>query len=228
MAFPVEVQIAVSTYVEKHLPNDDFYQSYFFFISDEDLRNRLEEELKAARYIYKMLEGMQATDWLLVAQSKVQILQYASIYEAVLHHVLLNNYSETPEVQRLTTYEHRKPINISSDIEQKIQTRYSPSGCIKIYETEDRTVDERKITFESKAQTALDLGLINEKIKTKICEVYSLRNAIHLHAELKRGITYELEKSKYAYWYLQGFREQISSKLVSDGKITLEQSTDVV
>lgn len=219
MAFTEAVRKAVAEYVENHLPNEQFYQRYFWFISDENLRDRLEEEFRSARYIYKLLEGMQAKDWLLTAQVKVQILLYASIYEAVLHHVLLQNYTSTPEVIALSSYEHRKPINISSSIRGTIQSTYNPTGAISVYETEIRPIDERKIVFEDKSQTALALGLISQKIKDVVCNVYSLRNAIHLHAEIRRGIAYEMEAAKDAYWHLQGFCQQISDKLIADGKV---------
>ncbi len=220
-AFTEQVRQAVEEYVENHLPGDQFYREYFWFISDGSLRERLEEEFRSARYIYKILEGMQVKDWLLSAQVRVQILMYASIYEAVIHHVLLQNYATSPEVESLVSYEHRKPINISSDIRSKIQTKYTPTGTISVYEAETKKMDERKIVFEDKAETALSLGLINPKIKDVVCNVYSLRNAIHLHAEIRRGIEYEIEAAKDAYWHLQGFCQQIAEKLVADGKTSL-------
>ena len=124
MAFSEPVRQAVVNYVENHLPDDQFYEQYFWFVSDGNLRGRLEEEFRSARYMYKLLEGLQAKDWLLTAQVKVQILLYASIYEAVLHHVLLQDYTSTPQVAALTSYEHRRPINISGEIRKKIQDTY--------------------------------------------------------------------------------------------------------
>ena len=220
MAFTEPIRKAVVEYVERDLPSDEFYERYFWFISDADLRERLEEEFRSARYIYKLLEGLTATDWLLTAQVKIQILLYASIYEAVLHHVLLQEYTASPEVVALTSYEHRKPINISGDIRTKIQNTYKPIGPISVYEIATRSIDERKIVFEDKAETARLLGLIDQSIKDVVCNVYSYRNAIHLHAELRRGIAYEIEVAKEAYWRLQGFCQQISEKLIADGKVS--------
>lgn len=219
MAFTEPIRKAVVEYVERDLPSDEFYERYFWFISDASLRERLEEEFRSARYIYKLLEGLTAKDWLLTSQVKVQILLYASIYEAVLHHVLLQEYAASPEVIALTSYEHRKPINISGDIRTKIQKTYKPTGPISVYETEKRAIDERKIVFEDKAETARLLGLIDQSVKDVVCNVYSFRNAIHLHAELRRGIAYEIQVAKEAYWRLQGFCQQISEKLLADGKV---------
>ena len=214
------IRKAVVEYVERDLPSDEFYERYFWFVSDASLRERLEEEFRSARYIYKLLEGLEAKDWLLTSQVKVQILLYASIYEAVLHHVLLQEYATSPEVVALTSYEHRRPINISGDIRKKIQSAYKPIGPISVYETETRSIDERKIVFEDKAETARLLGLIDQSVKDVVCNVYSFRNAIHLHAELRRGIAYEIGVAKEAYWRLQGFCQQISEKLLADGKVS--------
>ncbi|MFJ7566728.1 hypothetical protein ACIQW9_07195 [Herminiimonas sp. NPDC097707] len=228
MAFQDDVRLAVQEYVENHLPDDQFYAKYFGFISDVDLRTRLEEEFRSARYIYKMLEGMQAKDWLLTAQVKVQILLYASIYEAVLHHVLFKNYADSPSVKNLLFYEHRKPINISGDLKSKIQSHHQPSGAIKVYEIELKEMDERKIVFEDKADAALALGLIDLKIRNIVCNVYSLRNAIHLHAELRRGIVYGIAEAREAYHYLQGFCQQVAARLTVDGKVAQQSANQVV
>ena len=120
MPFPESIKTAINDYVEKHTGNSKFYSEYFWFISDADLRTRLEEEFKSARYVYKLLEGLNVQDWLLTAEVRIQILLYASIYEAVLHHVLLQDYANTDAVKNITTYEARKRINVSGAIKQKI------------------------------------------------------------------------------------------------------------
>lgn len=218
MPFSESVQKSINEYVEKYTGDSSFYSEYFWFISDEDLRTRLEEEFKSARYVYKLLEGMQAKDWLLTAEVRIQILLYASIYEAVLHHVLLQDYATTDSVRRITTYQARKKVNISSTIKQKIVDAYAPTGEIAVYQLEPATVDERKIVFEEKAATALELGLIDQPIYELVVKVYSLRNAIHLHAELRRNIAYEIEAARDAYWHLQGFCRRIAERMVKDGK----------
>jgi hypothetical protein len=218
MPFTESVQKSICEYIEKYTGDASFYSEYFWFISDVDLRTRLEEEFKSARYVYKLLEGMQAKDWLLTAEVRIQVLLYASIYEAVLHHVLLQEYAATDTVKRLTTYEARKRINISGAIKQKIVDAHSPKGEIAVYQLESAAVDERKIVFEEKAAAALELGLIDRPTYDIVIKVYSLRNAIHLHAELRRNIEYEIEAARDAYWHLQGFCRRIANRMLRDGK----------
>lgn len=87
-----------------------------------------------------------------------------------------------------------------------------------MYEIEQKTTDPRKIVFEDKADAALQLGLIDTSRHSVIVKVYSLRNGIHIHAELRRKIQYEIETAKDAYWHLQGFCKRISDKMLKDGK----------
>lgn len=225
MPFPEDVQKSINEYIGRYTGGTDFYREYFWFISDGDLRVRLEEEFKSARYVYKFLEGMQAKDWLLTAEVRIQILLYASIYEAVLHHVLLQDYATTNAVKKITNFESRKKINISAPIRKKIVDTYSPTGEVVIYQLESAPVDERKIVFEDKAMAALELGLIDQMTFDVIVRVYSLRNAIHLHAELRRNIEYEIDSAKEAYWHVQGFCRRIGEKMENDGKATRASNT---
>ena len=71
MPFPESIKTAINDYVEKHTGNSKFYSEYFWFISDADLRTRLEEEFKSARYVYKLLEGLNVQDWLLTAEVRI-------------------------------------------------------------------------------------------------------------------------------------------------------------
>lgn len=53
---------------------------------------------------------------------------------------------------------------------------------------------------------------------SEIIEIYGYRNAIHLVAEQRKGIEYELELSKRAYRRMCPFIDQIKEKLKMDRK----------
>lgn len=56
-----------------------------------------------------MFEGLAAKDELLLAEVKMQVLMYASIFEATIHYVLFNQYyKNTPTVQNLLTQKVNK------------------------------------------------------------------------------------------------------------------------
>ena len=54
---------------------------------------------------------------------------------------------------------------------------------------------------------------------SELVRIYEVRNAIHLHAEIKKDIDYHLELSKIAYLRMQPFLQQIKTKLSADGLI---------
>lgn len=56
-------------------------------------------------------------------------------------------------------------------------------------------------------------------LTSEIIEIYSYRNGIHIIAERRKGINYELELSRKAYRRMEPFLEQIKEKLINDGKI---------
>lgn len=84
-----------------------------------------------------------------------------------------------------------------------------------------------QIRFDAKCRTAEKLGLLHCFINndgteidlaSEIIEIYGYRNAIHLIAEQRKGIEYELELSKRAYRRMRPFIDQIKEKLKADKK----------
>lgn len=88
MAFKENIKKEVDEYSRNHIGSKDWHISQFDFIDDNKLATRLGEEFLAARYLYKILEGLEAGGWLQRAQIRLQVLAYASIYEASLHYLL--------------------------------------------------------------------------------------------------------------------------------------------
>lgn len=85
MAFTSETKKELENYISGHLPNKEWYESHFYpFIENKSLRDRLIVEFINARKIYKFFEGLQASDELLLAQIKTQVIMYVSIQEAVV------------------------------------------------------------------------------------------------------------------------------------------------
>ena len=57
-------------------------------------------------------------------------------------------------------------------------------------------------------------------LASEIIEIYSYRNGIHIIAERRKGINYELELSRKAYRRMRPFIDQLKEKLVNDEKIS--------
>lgn len=213
MPFSTGTKSEIESYINKHLPDEDWFDDFFDYIQDKPLSNRLSEEFKAIRYIYKFLEGIQADDWLKNAQIRIQIIYYASIYEAIIHYVLFDLFPTNPIVLKLYETKVYKRISVSKELDNLTHLGK------KIYTTYDDIAqkDIRQIRFEHKADVAHSLGLIEEKLRDELKEIYSLRNAIHLHAEIEKGINYEMEMSIMAYRRMQVFKQQMTTGLQTHG-----------
>ncbi|ELA7922261.1 MULTISPECIES: hypothetical protein [Vibrio] len=214
MAFEENTINYIKSYVEEHMADWDWHQGEFDFITDDTLRDRLADEFISARYIYKMLEGMKADDWLLQAQIRIQILSYASIYEAVIHHLLFDDFKRRQEVVGLTEFNMKKVISIPTAKLEQLESALEHDGkaIIPTYEGIGRT-DVTKVRFDKKAECAFKLGLIEEWLKDELVEIYEARNAIHIHAEIRKSLDYQLELSKTAYRRMRPFVDQIRANL---------------
>lgn len=214
MAFTDETITAIKSYIDAHLGGWDWHKKRFDFISDETLQSRLADEFISTRYIYKILEGMNADEWLLRAQIRLQVLAYASIYEAVLHHILFTEMSSNKHVQALTEFETKKEISIPQN--QRIilakALKHDGKDIIPTYKSTAKT-DITKVRFDKKAECAERLGLIDAKLKDELIELYEARNAIHIHAEIKKNLDYQLDLSKRAYMRMEPFVMQIKENL---------------
>lgn len=227
MPLSKEVKEAIYMYCNNHLADADWYNEEFSFIQDEKLRKRLVEEFKGIRFAYKIYEGIEAKEENMIFEVRHQIIAYASIYEAILHYVLYNYYNLTAEFNDLLYHEVPAKISIPTEKLAILNNVLEHNGTTIIpYHIQKRKKDESQIRFDDKCKTAEKLGLIYKfdkdgkeiDLPAEIIEIYSYRNAIHLVAEQKKGIEYELELSKLAYRRMRPFIDQIKEKLKLDKK----------
>lgn len=228
MPLSSKIQKEIYDYCSSHLADEDWYKEEFEFIEDEKLRERLVQEFRGIRFAYKLYEGIEAKDENLIFEIRHQILAYATIYEAVIHYVLYTYYRDTEEFHELQY--HKVPAKISiPKAKMDMLSSVLLHGGEKIipYHIQERKKEETQIRFNDKCFTAEKLGLLSNiespdgnliNLTKEIIEIYSYRNAIHLVAEIRKGLEYELELSKRAYRRMRPFIDQIKAKLKNDKK----------
>lgn len=229
MAFSKELKKEIEEYCNNHLATDSWYENEFSFIKNEELKNRIIGEFKAIRFAYKLYEGIEATGENLVFEVRNQILAYASIYEAVIEDVLNTYYNDTTEFDDLMHHSIPIKISIPQAKQAELQNALSHDGkTIVPFYFAKKEKDKPQVRFDDKCRTAEKLGLIHKiyiddeteiDLPKEIIEIYSYRNGIHLIAEQRKGINYELQLSKKAYRRMRPFIDQIKMKLSEDGKI---------
>jgi hypothetical protein len=157
-----------------------------------------------------------------------QILAYASIYEAVIGNVLSTYYSSTMEYYELMHHIIPVQISLPQKKQQMLQDALSHDGKrIVPYYFVTKEKKEPQVRFDDKCKTAEKLGLIHKFVSntgmeidlpSDIMKIYTYRNGIHISAERRKGINYELELSKKAYRRMRPFIDQIKEQLSKDGK----------
>jgi hypothetical protein len=215
MPFDPAIASAVDNYARQNLDGDlSNHVEFFSFLADDPgLMRRLGEEYYSARYIYKLLEGLRIEDeWALRAQVQLQVQQYASIYEACLHHLLFVRCADRPEVKAILQLPTLKKYSVSQELRNELGSVQAPHGRKVVAAVEAViSLNETKVRFDSKARAARAIGIIDDDLTTELIEFYSARNMIHIHAELKREAdwSWEIDFARQAYWRLLKFKKQV-------------------
>jgi hypothetical protein len=213
MPLPEPIRAATAAYPRKDLPGDlAWHVDFFDFISDSDLRDRIGQEFYAARFLYKLWEGLRINEtWATQAQIQLQLQQYASIYEASIHHLLFVEASSSSEVQRLFEFQALVERQLPGHIMDRIRGLDAiDAGAIVGAVLKARRTQESKIRFDSKVAVAVKLGILDEPLGKEITAFYAARNYIHIHAELRQtDLDWQISFSRDAYRRLQPFREQV-------------------
>ena len=211
MPFSDSLAQQVNLYARSHLEGDlDWHIDQFSFLADDAaLQRRVGEEFYTARYIYKILEGLHLDDqWAVPAQARLQVLQYASIYEACLHHVLFEISRNHPRVQALGKYVSLK----SYDVPLAKFRSFDHDGrtIVSAYWAENRA-EVSKIRFDDKTNAAVAMGVIGQSLGEDLKKIYEARNSVHIHAELKKQLEFDLDLGRLAYLRVQPFCEQLGA-----------------
>ena len=218
MPFKSEVQNYVINYYEQHLPNDKWLDDNYDFIENIDLRERIKIEFKNARIVYKLFEGLQAKGQLLLAEVRLQILMFASIYEAIIHYLLFDVYYDATQVKELQQHTIPKRVSIPSNKKLTLKNALSHDGKDIIPFYYDKCKREiTSIRFDEKCRVAMELGLIDMELMGELTKIYEIRNGLHIHAEMKKEIEYEIEQSRLAYWRMEKFVKGVKEYMSRTG-----------
>jgi len=217
--FPAYLAAKVDHYALRDLQGDlEWHIQFFDFLGDDDaLQRRLGAEFFSARYIYKLLEGLHlVASWSTETEVRLQVFQYASIYEAALHHLLFRTLPAAPEVRSLLKYRSLKPYSVPAKVKKVFaqlgKVEHDGKVIIPAFLGESSLPDS-KVRFEDKVGAAVELGLIKAGLGKDLRDLYEVRNTIHIHAELKKNPQWAVSMSRTAYRRLKLFREQVWSYL---------------
>ena len=205
----------VLAYCDRDLPADDEISAMFDFIGDPKLREKVEAEFHAARYIYKLGEALAVSEERLHAHVKFQIVQYAGIYEAIIVNLLWTAFANHPEVTAIEFHSTlRKAMTLPSTLQ--ITTTGGEEILLSV-ERKERT-PAISIKFDDKVDAAVAIGFVDKTIGEEIKTFYKLRNAIHLESAIKNEIRYEIASSQLAFRRMLPFTRGVRGFL-KDGRL---------
>jgi len=197
-------------YCDAHLSNRDWLLGEFSFIEYQELQERLALEFQAARYVYKLGEALAVDGERLHAHVKFQIVQYASIYEAVIVYLLWSKFSSHPAV---TDIEFHETYRSASAWPTSLNVTNADGEAIHLCCKRKEKTPRISIKFDDKVDAAVKIGFISAGIGDEIKVFYKLRNAIHIESAVKNGVQYELDQSLLAYRRMRPFIDGIKAFL---------------
>lgn len=212
MPLPEEIRNSINDYCKRDLPGDlQWHIDQFQFIEDLELKKRLGRAFYSARYISKLMEALQADGDTVHPFIKFQIMQYASIYEAVITYLLWNQFQNHPEVKQLQLHKAYKPISALGSLTTMKFNDEVLFTCVY----RDEKTQKNKISFRDKVDCAVRIGFVDAAYSEEIKKIYELRNLAHIETEAAKQIELEIDNAKNGYWRMQPFLKKISDTLVN-------------
>jgi hypothetical protein len=203
----------IHDYCTKDLPGDlQWHVDQFSFVSNSELRKRLGRAFYSARYIYKLMEALLASGDEVHPFVKFQIIQYASIYEAVINNLLWDHYKEHAEVKKLETHKAYKPVSALGSLTSMTYEDEQLFTCVR----RDEKTLKNSIAFKDKVDCAVRIGFLESAYSEEIKFIYKLRNLAHIEAEAEKQIEVEIEQSKIGYWRMRPFLEHVIETLAEE------------
>lgn len=201
---------SIHAYCKRDLPGDlQWHIEQFSFIDDAELKKRLGRAFYSARYVGKLMEAILAAGDEIHPFVKFQIMQYASIYEAVVSYMLLDRYAGHVEVKTLQTHKAYKPVSALGSLAKMKYGDEDVFTCVY----RDAKTPRNSIPFKDKVDCAVRIGFIDEAYAGDIKRIYELRNLAHIETEAEKQIEVEIEQARTGYWRIKPFLEKITITL---------------
>jgi hypothetical protein len=145
----------------------------FDFIEDSKLRRKLTKSYRETVFVKNLTEKLSINCSDAHPLNEIQIIHYASIYEAILDYILETYFAiETGDLLKCTKYTKRTIPN-----EFKISDSKGALFLCRQKEEIKRLVD---VQFGDRVKKAVDLGLVDSCIQADIVKLYDYRNHIHI------------------------------------------------
>lgn len=187
-----------------NLYHSEWFSNYFSFLSDSLVQSQLGDAFYQARFMYKLMNALNLPLAKHKGIVKFQIIQYASICEAVLDLALIKYFKDDFEEQ-FAVYEFVKyPNAVAADV------RITGNGTpLTICKTKKKKADLKRTRVDFKTKYAVEKGLISQELKDKVDNLYDMRNNIHILKAANSHYIPKLKEGKEAFLLMQQFVDSV-------------------
>lgn len=192
-----------------------WFSRQFDFIDNEKLRNRLGEEFYQTRFAYTLMQALSLRQYKYRGIVKFQIIQYASICEALLNYTLDLYFKDEFE----NKYAAETYTTCTSALSTKTKITFDGTTLFLCKPKKEKA----KITWTSnptKAEFALEKGIISEDTKKKYCDLYDLRNNAHILKAVAADYYPKLREAKDAYELMFQFITDVRAFFATNPRTT--------
>jgi len=194
------------TFDSENQYHSEWFVSYFDFLAEPSVASQLGDAFYQARFMYKLMNALNLPLAKQKGIVKFQIVQYASICEAVLDMAIMKYFKEDAE-ETLSVLELVKyPNAVSKDT--KITCGGTPLVLCK---TKKKKGDLKRTRVDFKTKYAVSKGLISQSTKDLVDNLYDLRNNIHILKAANSQYTPKLREAKDAFLLMQSFVGEIKN-----------------
>lgn len=144
----------------------------FSHVQDVAMRQALAETLYGTRWLYKLGLALLADNVEQFAHVRAQIIDYASIAEALLSDMIVQGY--------------RKNILAGPQYLKK----FSRGNISLVWNTANPGETVSFTTFEWRIKVAHESGIINSNLSRQLNGIRTRRNTVHLTAKVMAGVVY--------------------------------------
>ena len=182
----------------------NWFVDYFDFIDDAKIQQQLGDAYYQARFLYKLMAGLRLPLSKQRGVVKFQIVQYASICEAILD-VAITKYFKSEAEDRFSVIELRKESTaLAKDI--KIS-----KGSTQLYVCSEKKKKGilKRTRVEFKTEFAVEKGLLASDLKDRLDTLYDLRNNVHIIKAAEAGYNPKLREAKEGFELMRDVVEYI-------------------
>jgi len=192
--FGQEIIDAMARFAKKDIRSAaDLETNEFSHVSNPDMRRALSETLYGARWLYKLGLALLANNQEQFAHVRAQIIDYASICEALLADMIVQaKQKQLLAGTQYAFYDMRKTRRMNWNNADPLQSVHGT-------------------TFEWRVTVAAESGIISQSLAARLHQIRTRRNTVHLTLKVMMGVTYYAGLAKRTHEAMHDLIRQTSA-----------------